>query len=86
MVPQFLDQSDKGTLAAVVLIATVFTVNYLIAFLAWALIGDKITGFFRTPESAHKLNTMFGGILAAVAVWMLLSQTVYPLYRTLRRR
>ena len=62
-----------GTLAAVVLITTVFTLNNLIAFSHWALIGDRISGYFRTPESAQKLNVMFSGILAAVALWMLLS-------------
>ncbi|MGC1496829.1 MAG: LysE family translocator [Sulfitobacter sp.] len=73
MFTQFLDQTEMGTLTAVVLITTVFTLNNLVAFFLWALIGDKISGFFRTPESAQKLNMMFGGILAAVAIWMLLS-------------
>lgn len=73
MFTQFLGQSDIGLLAAVLLITTVFTLNNLIAFAAWALIGDKIAGYFRTPDSAQKLNMVFGAILAAVAVWMLLS-------------
>ena len=73
MFTQFLDQSEMGTLAAVVLITTVFTFNNLISFSLWALIGDRISGYFRAPESAQKLNVMFGGILAAVALWMLLS-------------
>ncbi|MBB3992541.1 threonine/homoserine/homoserine lactone efflux protein [Sulfitobacter undariae] len=73
MFTQFLDQSEMGTLAAVVLITTVFTLNNLIVFSLWAFVGDRISGYFRTPESAQKLNVMFGGILAAVALWMLLS-------------
>ena len=73
MFTQFLDQSEMGALSAVILITTVFTLNNFVAFSLWALIGDKIAGFFRTPESARKLNVMFGGILAAVAIWMLLS-------------
>lgn len=73
MFTQFLDQSDLGLLAAVLLITTVFTLNNLFVFALWALIGDKIAGYFRTPGSAQKLNMMFGGVLAAVAVWMLLS-------------
>jgi threonine/homoserine/homoserine lactone efflux protein len=73
MFSQFLVRSEMGTLATVMLITTVFTFNNLVAFTLWALIGDKIAGFFRTPESAEKLNCMFGGILAAVALWMLLS-------------
>jgi len=73
MFTQFLDQTGMGTVAAVVSITTVFTLNNLIAFSIWALVGDRIAGYFRTPESARKLNTLFGGVLAAVAVWMLLS-------------
>lgn len=73
MFTQFLGSSDTEWLAAVLLITTVFTLNNLVAFSVWALIGDTIAGFFRTPDSARKLNMMFGAILAAVAVWMLLS-------------
>lgn len=73
MFTQFIDQSDNSWLVAVFLISTIFTFNNLIAFSVWALIGDKIARFFRTPKSARKLNMMFGVILAAVAVWMLLS-------------
>ncbi|WP_282092832.1 LysE family translocator [Epibacterium ulvae] len=73
MFTQFLGTSETGTLVSVVLISTIFTFNNLVAFSIWALIGDKIAGYFRTPESAQKLNMMFGGILAAAAVWMLLS-------------
>ena len=73
MFTQFLNQSDGGWLVTVILITTVFTFNNLIAFSIWVLIGDKIATIFRTPDSARKLNMMFGGILAAVAVWMFLS-------------
>lgn len=73
MFTQFLNQSNLELLVAVLLITTVFTLNNLIAFAIWALIGDKIAGFFRTPGRAKNLNIMFAGILAAVAVWMLLS-------------
>ncbi|WP_026261302.1 LysE family translocator [Kiloniella laminariae] len=73
MFTQFLGQSDDGWLVTVFLISTVFTFNNLIAFSVWALLGDKIAGHFRAPESARKLNMMFGAILAAVAIWMFLS-------------
>ena len=73
MFTQFLGAIETGTLASVMLISTIFTFNNLVAFSIWALIGDKIAGYFRTPESAQKLNRVFGGILASVAVWMLLS-------------
>lgn len=73
MFTQFLRQSDGDGFGAVVLITTVFTLNNFLAFSLWILIGDRIAGFFRTPESARKLNMIFGAILAAVAVWMLLT-------------
>lgn len=73
MFTQFLSQSEGGWVVKVILITTIFTINNLIAFSIWALIGDKIAGHFRTPESARKLNMLFGIILAAVAIWMFLS-------------
>ena len=73
MFTQFLGGSEPASLATVALITTVFTANNLVAFSIWALVGDRIASYFRKPESAQKLNMMFGGILAAVAVWMLLS-------------
>lgn len=73
MFTQFLGQLEGGWVVTVILITTVFTINNFISFSIWALIGDKIAGYFRTPESARKLNMLFGIILAAVAVWMFLS-------------
>ena len=73
MFTQFLTDSYDGKVEMVVLITTVFTINNLIAFSIWALVGDKIGAYFRTEDSARRLNRIFGVILAAVAVWMLLS-------------
>ena len=73
MFTQFLGQSEEGWAVTVLLITTVFTINNLIAFTIWALVGDQIAGYFRTAESARKLNMLFGAILASVAVWMFLS-------------
>lgn len=73
MFTQFLGLSDGEWLISVLLISTVFTLNNLIAFSLWTLAGDKIAGFFRTPDSARKLNMVFGATLAAVAAWMLVS-------------
>lgn len=73
MFTQFLSQTEMGQLMAVLLITTIFTLNNLVAFSIWALVGDKIAGLFRTPDSAQKLNMMFGVILAVVATWMLVS-------------
>ena len=73
MFTQFLEQSEIGRLYSVLLITTVFTFNNLIAFSVWTLVGDKIAKYFRSPESARRLNMIFGAILAGVAVWMLSS-------------
>lgn len=73
MFTQFLGLSNSGTFASVMLITTVFTLNNLLAFSVWTLVGDTIAGFFRSPDSARKLNLIFGTILAAVAIWMLFS-------------
>lgn len=73
MFTQFLADSEMGYVIAVLLITTVFTLNNLVAFCIWALIGHKIARFFRTPESARNFNMMFGSILALVALWMLVS-------------
>ena len=75
MFTQFLEPSGEGRLIAVVLITTIFTLNNLLAFSVWTLIGDRIAGLFRTPESAAALNMGFGAVLAGVAIWMFLS---YP--------
>lgn len=73
MFTQFLGQFDTGRLATVMLITTIFTLNNLIAFSIWALIGDTISALFSTPASARRLNMVFGLILAGVAVWMFLA-------------
>lgn len=73
MFAQFLEPSVEGRLGAVLLIATVFTLNNLLAFSVWIVIGDRIAGAFRTPERAAVLNMGFGTLLAGVAVWMVLA-------------
>lgn len=55
----------------VLLIASVFTLNNLVAFSAWTLLGDRIGRLF-AASGGRGMNLLFGGILAAVAVWMLL--------------
>lgn len=73
MFTQFLGQSSMGTFASVMMITTVFTLNNMIAFSVWALVGDRISVYFRSPKSARLLNLMFGAVLAAVAIWILIS-------------
>ncbi len=73
MFTQFLDGSQAGQVAAVLVIATIFTLNNLLAFSLWALMGDAIAAGFRSADSARRLNAVFGIVLAGVAVWMLVS-------------
>lgn len=73
MFTQFLDPSRAASPMVVLLIATVFTLNNLIAFSIWTLVGDQMAREFRTPTHAARLNLGFGVVLAGVAVWMLLS-------------
>ena len=70
MFTQFLGRFENDWRTPVIVITTVFTLNNLIAFLMWTMVGDKIAGLFKTQSSARNLNRMFGIILAAVAVWM----------------
>ncbi len=73
MFTQFLDAGDRGAaaVAEVAWIATVFTLNNLVAFLAWTMLGDVLLRQFRDGRRARALNVAFAGLLACVAVWML---------------
>jgi threonine/homoserine/homoserine lactone efflux protein len=72
MFTQFLslDAADFQTMLLV--ITTVFTLNNLLAFTAWTLLGNVLGRMFRTQRHARILNTAFGVTLVLVAVWMLL--------------
>ncbi|WP_135501024.1 LysE family translocator [Roseovarius aestuariivivens] len=73
MFTQFLPASDGGRILTVILIATVFTLNNLMAFTAWTLVGDRLAACFRSPQGARRLNVVFGATLAGVAIWMALA-------------
>lgn len=70
MFSQFL--SGAGGPAMVLWIATIFTLNNLIAFIVWITLGDKFAACYRNETDAHRLNLLFGALLAVVALWMLL--------------
>ncbi len=72
MFAQFLSPAETDVLAAVLLITTVFTLNNLVAFSTWTLIGDRLARAFRDDQSAVWLNRGFAAVLPGVAVWMLL--------------
>ncbi len=71
MFTQFLAPADPDHLANVLLITTVFTLNNMIAFVFWTLVGDRLAALFKTSASARLLNRFFASILALVAIWML---------------
>ncbi len=73
MFTQFLTSDTNNQTGTVLFITAVFTLNNLIAFSLWALLGDRIAKVFRSPHSARTLNRAFGAILAAVAMWMLIA-------------
>ncbi|WP_425071384.1 LysE family translocator [Sagittula sp. S175] len=69
MFTQFL--GTAGNAALILLIATVFTLNNLLAFSLWTLAGDVLLRGFRTPTHARRINLAFGAALALTALWML---------------
>lgn len=73
MFTQFLPPENGFRLASVLFISTIFTVNNLIAFMAWAAVGDRLARRFRDAGQARAMNRVFGTVLALVAVWMFLS-------------
>lgn len=72
MFTQFLPADRAGSAGPVLWITTIFTLNNLVAFLAWTLAGDRIAARFRDETGGRYLNVAFGLTLAAVAIWMAL--------------
>jgi threonine/homoserine/homoserine lactone efflux protein len=72
MFTQFLPASGANDPVLVVWITAVFTLNNLMAFTLWTLAGDLLTRRFRNASGARLMNSVFAGMLAVVAVWMLL--------------
>lgn len=53
--------------------SVVFTLNNLVAFTAWTVLGDALARRFRDPAQAQRMNRAMAGLLAGVAFWMLLA-------------
>jgi threonine/homoserine/homoserine lactone efflux protein len=64
-------QFPPVTGAVAVWITAVFTLNNLLAFTLWSLLGDGLGRVFRHRGKALVLNRMFALTLAAVALWMI---------------
>lgn len=73
MFTQFLERDVGSRFVSVVQITVVFTLNNMIAFVAWTLLGDALTKGFRSPASARRLNVGLSIMLAAVALWILVA-------------
>ncbi len=71
MFTQFLTVTGPERAALVLVIATIFTFNNLMAFSIWTLAGERLGALFANGASGRVLNVSFGLILAGVAVWML---------------
>jgi threonine/homoserine/homoserine lactone efflux protein len=71
MFTQFLSPDAADFVWLLVIITTVFTLNNLVAFTLWTMLGDGMARLFRTERDARLLNTGFGVTLIGVAVWML---------------
>jgi threonine/homoserine/homoserine lactone efflux protein len=71
MFTQFLPATGANNAALVIWITAVFTLNNLLAFTLWTLAGDMLLRRFRSASGARAMNLAFGGMLAAVAIWML---------------
>ena len=56
-----------------VIISAAFTLHNLFAFVVWILASDKVGSGFRTPDNFKRMNIIFGGLLAAVAIWLFVS-------------
>lgn len=70
MFSQFLNPSTENLYSLVVWISVIFTINNLVAFSVWTVLGDSLARAFRNDRNAKILNTIFGLLLAIVAVWM----------------
>lgn len=70
MFAQFLQPPLNDDVLAVVLITVIFTLNNLVAFLAWTLAGSALTALFRGERAQKGINYFFAATLVGVAIWM----------------
>ena len=73
MFAQFINIKQGDQVILVLWISTIFTLNNLIAFTSWTIVGDRLATLFRSETNAKMMNLGFGSMLALVAVWMFFS-------------
>ena len=57
----------------VVGVATVFTLNNMLAFALWAALGTQLARLWSRPDQAVLLNRGLAAMLGGVAIWMALA-------------
>lgn len=75
MFTQFLRPSTGETMVSVPVIALVFTLNNLVAFLVWASGGRALTAIFHSESARRRIDHTFAATLVGVAIWM-----AFPLF------
>ncbi len=72
MFSQFLNPEVGAFVPRLLAITVLFSLNNLLAFMLWTLLGDTLARLFRGHSAARRLNFAFGVMLAGVAIWMVL--------------
>lgn len=70
MFAQFLRPPLNDDLATVFVITVIFTLNNLVAFIAWTLLGSALAALFRGERAQKWINYFFAAMLVGVAIWM----------------
>ena len=73
MFSQFMADAGANDWQRVAVISGIFTLNNMVAFVVWTIVGDQLAARFRDEKSARRINIAFAGTLDAVALWMLLA-------------
>jgi len=68
MFTQFAQAPGLGTVG----VATVFTLNNMLAFALWAAVGATLMRLWARPDASVWINRFLAVMLAAVAIWMAL--------------
>ncbi len=66
----FLRPPVNDDVVTVLVITAIFTLNNLIAFIAWAAGGRALTMLFRSERAKRIIDYLFAATLIGVAVWM----------------
>lgn len=68
----FATFSAEGSLSTAAWICTVFTLNNLVAFLAWAVLGVGAAGWARRVGAEQTVDRIFAAGIALVGCWLIM--------------